>query len=283
MSIDFRWNKLKRTDEASVETLLRANEHKYVSACAKYLIRRAVDPVWVLRRGKEEIAAIVINYGSTLLPVLCGKKDIPMPGFSGDFFCVKKIHSVQGLTEDVIIIDEIIQKMGRKNVDRYDYDLMSLDGMQKTESKDRGSDFSNLVLRVPNLSDIDKIAPLQAGYEKEEVLPKGGVFSPAASRVNIARIIAGGQILAAELNGRMVGKINLNAISFTRCQVGGVYVHPDYRSKGIARKMTAEFIASFVNQGKGITLFVKKNNIPACKLYTNMGFIKQNDYRITYY
>jgi predicted GNAT family acetyltransferase len=96
-------------------------------------------------------------------------------------------------------------------------------------------------------------------------------------------MIAKGQILAAELNGKLVGKINVSSVSFTRYLVGGVYVHPGFRGMGIAGLMTQEFIASLISQGKGVTLFVKKNNIPAQKIYTGIGFKVTGDYRITYY
>jgi predicted GNAT family acetyltransferase len=47
--------------------------------------------------------------------------------------------------------------------------------------------------------------------------------------------------------------------------------------------MAGEFIYSLVSEGRGVTLFVKKNNAPACKLYLSLGFKKRGDYRITYY
>jgi predicted GNAT family acetyltransferase len=127
------------------------------------------------------------------------------------------------------------------------------------------------------------MAALQAAYEQEEVVPRGSTFSPAASRVNIANIIVNGQTLAAELDGRLVGKINISAVSFTRYQVGGVYVHPDFRGLGIARRMATEFIGPLVAQGRGVTLFVKKSNLAARRLYSGLGFSVRGDYRISYY
>jgi ribosomal protein S18 acetylase RimI-like enzyme len=47
--------------------------------------------------------------------------------------------------------------------------------------------------------------------------------------------------------------------------------------------MAAEFVASLIKDGRGVTLFVKKNNIPAKKLYRALGFAVMGDYRITYY
>ncbi|MCL2441387.1 MAG: GNAT family N-acetyltransferase [Treponema sp.] len=278
----YKWKKISNSDLPAVENLLRGNEHKYVNACGKYLTRSpANDSVWLLKNKKKEITALLINSRSTLIPVLFGKKEIPAPVFLENVFNKKKLHSIQGLTNEVIIFDKIIEKTGRKITDYFDYDLMDLDKLPK-----QGGDNSlpaGLVLRKPGLTDINAITPLQAAYEQEEVIPKGAVFSPAASRVNLVNIIAKGLVLAAELNGQIIGKINVNTVSFSRYQVGGVFVHPDFRGKGIARKMAFEFISNLINQGKGVTLFVKKNNEPARRLYAGLGFLTRDDFRITYY
>ncbi|MDR0323696.1 MAG: GNAT family N-acetyltransferase [Treponema sp.] len=289
---NYSWKKMKDRDIFHVENMLCDWENDYVNACGRFLSRvPSRDCVWALQHQQfpgfkkipaetKRFSALIINSRSTLMPVLCGLEEIPAPRFLKSFFRTKKIHSVQGLKNEVMILENAIEKMGRKIIDVFDYDLMALDDLPL--GTDRPCP-ENLVLRAPKMIDLDKAAPLQAGYEKEEVLHRGSVFSPASSRVNLANIIAKGQILTAELNGIMVGKINVSTFSFNRCQIGGVYIHPDFRGMGIARRMTKEFIVPFINQGKGITLFVKKNNIPAQKLYSGLGFKKVRDYRITYY
>jgi predicted GNAT family acetyltransferase len=85
------------------------------------------------------------------------------------------------------------------------------------------------------------------------------------------------------MENRIVGKINTNAASFTRLQVGGVYVLPEYRGLGIGRRMTAAFTGELIQQGRGLTLFVKKNNPAARSIYDRAGFTAAADYRISYY
>jgi predicted GNAT family acetyltransferase len=185
------------------------------------------------------------------------------------------------MTEEVIHFEKSMSKAGRKISDQYDYDLMYIDRIP--DIKNKRSCPANLVLRTPSLAELDLITPLQAAYEMEEVIPAGSSFNPKASRLSTAKMIAGGKILAAEINGRFIGKIHVNAISFTRYQVGGVYVHPEFRALGIAGRMTAQFITALLGECRGITLFVKKNNVPARRLYTGLGFTGKGDYRITYY
>jgi predicted GNAT family acetyltransferase len=275
-----RWQKLKNASFAHAEKLLREAENDYVSACGRFLSRDpSKDTVWMLNEKNASVSAMIINSKSTLLPVLREEKEIPDARFLKNFLKKKKLHSVQGLTKEVQIMENVLERIGMTACEIFDYDLMDLDNAPSGKS----SGPENLVLRVPQMIDLDAAAPLQAGYEMEEVLPKGAAFTPAASRINLSNIIAKGQILAAQINGRLVGKINVSSVSFTRYLVGGVYVHPDFRGMGIAKRMTERFTASLISQGMGVTLFVKKNNVPARKIYTDLGFKRIGDYRITYY
>jgi len=282
MNEQYKWQKMKAADLGSVEKLLRANEAMYVSACGRFLSRGVLnDPIWLLQKKKEEAESLILSSRSTLMPVFCANDNITNPDFLCGFFNKKKIHSIQGLAAEVEALQETIKKTKRAVKDIFEYDLMSLD--KKPDPNNAKNEPDNIVLKVPQLTDLEQIAQLHAAYEKEEVLPKGSVFSPAGSRINTANIIVSGRILTAQIDGRFVGKINVNAVSFTRYQVGGVYVHPNFRGRGIARKMAFEFISSLIEQGRGVTLFVKKNNTAACKLYKGLGFTVKGDYRITYY
>ena len=280
------WRKMKGRNISEAKSLLRAMENRYTNACSRFLLSDSSNdfssnPVWLLRKKNEPPSCLLINSRSTIMPVLNGRKEIPEPHFLKSFKRRKKIHSVQGLKEEVLIFEKEMDKIGMAIADIFDYDLMTLD--TQANLKNFFSPPSALVLRTPTMIDIDALTVLQAAYEQEEVIPKGSVFSPAASRVNLTNIISRGHILAAELNGRLVGKINISGVSFTRYQVGGVYVHPDFRGRGIARRMASEFISSLVKQGRGINLFVKKSNLPARRLYAGLGFTLAGDYRITYY
>ena len=286
MNERFFWRKMSKKDVFRVEDLLRDMEDDCVTACGRYLTREpSTDSVWMLCGVKNEFIAILVNSRSTLIPVLCGMNEIPSPLFLKRFFRLKKIHSVQGLKNEVLVLEKYMENFGKRISEIIDYDLMCIDRppVNRSPVNKRNLQSANIVLRVPKLTDLIALAPLQAAYEQEEVLHKGSVFSPDASRINLANIIKTGRILAAELNGRLVGKINVSAVSFTRYQVGGVYVHPDYRGLGIARRMAAEFIASLTGEGRGVTLFVKKSNLSARRLYTGLGFTVRGDYRITYY
>ena len=279
MSEQYRWKKTKEKDIPAAASFLRGMEDDCVTACGRFL-ESPKGCLWKLSGENNAIAALLISSRSTLLPVSRLSRETPRPEFLKNLSRDKKIHSIQGLKNDVLVFEKEMEKHA-KIQDIFDYDLMSLENFS-IEKKESARP-ENLTFRVPQLADLDKIAKLQEGYEMEEVLPKGGTFNPQASRLNIANIIARGKILAAEIGGTLVGKINVSAVSFTRYLVGGVYTRPDYRGLGIAREMTQEFISSLLSEGRGITLFVKKNNPAAKKIYAGLGFTVRGDYRITYF
>jgi hypothetical protein len=216
----------------------------------------------------------------TLLPVFCGETEVPKPGFLNRFFGMLPIHSVQGLTDEAIFIEDYLSKCGLETIDKFDYDLMYIDNMP---GRAGSGGPAGLILRSARRNDIDALAVLQAGYEQEEVLPRGSVFYPAVSRLNMEKIFANEQLLVAEFGGHLVGKINTSALSFTRFQVGGVYVAPAFRNMGIARSMTDVFVRKLIGQGRGVSLFVKKNNPAARAVYSRLGFKYLANYRISYY
>ena len=286
-----RWRKMKKKDIAGIEALLRSHERWCMNACSRYLHRsRERDSVWLLNNNAGDITALMVRAKLSLLPVLDNDDDpIPPPYFlhsllgrslfGQSLFGAAPVHSLQGRTQDVVIMEAAMEKLGLYAAEQLDYDLMCIDHPPSGFH----TPCAGLTLRKPERADMDALAALHAAYEQEEVIPSASTFSAAASRMNIERIFAHEQLCVAELDGRLIGKINTNAGAFTRCQVGGVYVLPEYRGRGIARRMAGEFITGLVAQGKGISLFVKKTNHAARRVYQRIGFEPLGDYRIHYY
>jgi ribosomal protein S18 acetylase RimI-like enzyme len=278
-----RWRKIKKSDIAATEALLRSHERWCMNACNRYLNRRSEkDTVWLLKNEAGEITALIVRSKLSLLPVLsadAGKDPIPPPYFLRGFFGSIPVHSLQGRKEDMAIVEAALEKLGLYADEKLDYDLMCIDHPPSGFN----ASCAGLILRKPDSDDMDALVALHAAYEREEVLPAASEFSAAASRMNIEQIFSKQHMLVAELDGRLIGKINTNASTFTRCQVGGVYVLPEYRGRGIARRMAGEFITGLVAKGKGISLFVKKTNPAARRVYQRIGFEILGDYQINYY
>jgi hypothetical protein len=275
------WRRMRARNASDAEKLLKSQERWCMNACSRFLNREALEGrVWLLDGIDGEVCAIVVYARQAVLPVLCGLNAIPTPNFLYGFFGIAPVHSVQGRTEDAAIMQTAMEEIGLLATQSIDFDVMCIDsapyGYQTAGP-------AGLLIRKPERSDINAIARLHAAYEQEEVLTAALEFNPVVSRLNTERIFTKEQMLVAELGGRLIGKINTNAAAFSRCQIGGVYVHPDYRGLGIARRMAGEFSASLVAQGMGISLFVKKSNVSARQVYQRIGFSISGDYRVSYF
>jgi GNAT superfamily N-acetyltransferase len=263
-----------------VEELLREWEPFSVAACSRFLRRSFFrDRIWTFGTGKGRPAALLCYMGRAFFPLFKGP--VPAPRFMDRLLTRVPFHAVQGLGEDALILEEIIARSGLEPVNSINYDLMSLDQGPSPDSLRAGP--KGLFFRRPGVRDLDALLPLQEAYEQEEVLPEGAVFNPQVCRLNLRRILAEQRIVSAELDGWTVAKANTSAASFTRYQIGGVYVHPAYRGRGIARRLCAELARELLAEGKGLSLFVKKRNAAARAVYRGVGFNVRDDYRISYY
>lgn len=282
---NIRWRKIGREEYAGVEQFLKAREPRCVSACARYLriLREGPgrDCIWGLKDPGGNFTALLIYSRRSLFPVFGPSRNIPPPGFLKSFPVKVPVHMVQGLRSDVELLEPPMEKQGYRVSERIDYDLMMLEGPPNQDTLGAGP--PDLVLRPPREPEVEEISKIQAAYEKEEVLPRGAVFNGAYSHANLEHILAEEKVFIALLGTRIVGKINTNAESFGCSQIGGVYVLPEFRRRGIALKMSAVFLSDITAGGQKIVLFVKKKNAPARHVYRRLGFTGLEDYRILYY
>jgi len=279
-----RWRKIRRDDLHKAESYLREREKFCVSASARFLKmseNRRSGHIWRLSGREGEISALLLHTQQALYPIFNKNSAVPGPSFLNRFLCKVPIHSLQGLREDAEILETLMEEQGYYATEQIDYVLMSMDSGPRPEALRAGP--AGLVLRAPRQEDEETVFALQSVYEQEEVLPKNAEFYAPACRLNLQHILANERVLVAEWGGQVVGKINTSAESFTRRQIGGVYVRPDCRGRGICTKMTAVFAGELLSMGRGVTLFVKTRNKTAIKAYHKAGLVSLADYRITYY
>lgn len=285
------WKKLRQTSQTDVISFLEERENYCVSAISR-LNTGTIQNVWAafgINTAKPSSVSALLLYGKRLLfPVFhfssekieeFKKNGMPLPFLFPLALKSNPLHAAQGLANDMDLLEDALKTKGIVPSSKHDYELRSFDYAKDFSVKSP----PGLIIRRARESDTGKLFPLQAGYEKEEVLPKGSEFNPALCRKILESLIADNLVLTAELEGKLAGKININAQSYNRLQIGGVYVLPEYRSRGIARAMTAALIREFSSQKNRFTLFVKKTNTPACKVYDSLGFEKIADYRISYF
>ncbi|MDR2177193.1 MAG: GNAT family N-acetyltransferase [Treponema sp.] len=279
-----KWERLGRRRFEDVKELLRRRELFCVSACARFLPPEQFSgQIWGFSNPDSSVGALIFHSKGNVFPVMISRDtgQLTIPQVLLRFLKKTNIYVVQGLRNDVLTLQGILGELGKQSIDEIDYDLMALNGGPPVETLRAGP--PEISIREPELWELDDILPLQRAYEMEEVLPQGAAFNAAVCRLNLKRILKEQKILVAELGGQIIAKANTSAVSFTRTQIGGVFVHPSCRGLGIARRICAELTSALVNSGRGVNLFVKKQNRSAQTVYRSIGFRPIADYRIAYY
>ncbi|GMO27015.1 MAG: GNAT family N-acetyltransferase [Spirochaetaceae bacterium] len=277
----YRWRKTHETEKTAGEIFLREHEKFCVSACARFKTLNFInDHAWILAANDLRAQAMLLHSRQTVFPVFNGDSQLKLPVHLYRALSNIKIHALHGLASDVDTLLKILLKLNYSSFETMEYYLMTLD--LESELPCLRAPPKDLVLRRPRKNDIEKLLPLQTAYEREEVLPPGGILDPASSRFNIEKIVMHEEALIAEYKGAVAGKINTNDTAYSHCQIGGVYVMPEFRGQGIANSMTGTFIRLLRAKKFGITLYVRKTNKSALRAYRNAGFKIEADYKIIY-
>ncbi|GEM_PF-370649 len=284
------WRRLTPAAPAATEALLRRREEDCVAACARY-VDGTIDRrhSWVDVDADGAIRSLLLVSGSVLYPLLEAydeDTDCTAPERTPRHLPVKKhgLRSIQGLARDVAAAARSASDQGYPEPECRDYHLMALDGLPLPGALAAGPAALTIRRIAPTDPEaVTRLLPLQEAYEREEVLPAGTAFHAAACRLGLQKIQQSHILLQADLDGRTVAKANTNARGFTRDQIGGVYVLPGYRGRGIGTRLTAALAAELGTEARRAVLFVKKNNPAAIRAYEKVGFRVRDDYRICYY
>jgi ribosomal protein S18 acetylase RimI-like enzyme len=277
-----RWRRIVKKNTAALDVFLRAEEPYCVAACSRILHNDSShNETWGFFSAEGAVEAILLCFHRSFFPVFKGNETIPIPHFLRYHLLMNPLHALQGLVPDAVILENAVAKMGRIPREQRDYDLMEL--VKEPPAKYLLTGPDALEIRKPVTKDVADVFQLQAAYEKEEVLPQGAELNLAGCRLSAEHIITRNHSFIAVLDGKTVGKINTSAASYHYRQAGGVYVLPEYRGRGIAQRLGAVFARAVLADGKKITLFVKKKNAAAKKVYARLGFDAIGDYRISYY
>ena len=158
------------------------------------------------------------------------------------------------------------------------YDAMSLDA----------KDFSPRISPTQSShnagpEDLESLLPVARAYEMEEVATPMHPFDEVVCRANQARALARYRVRVLETEGKIVARAQTNAVGYGREQLGGIIVLPQLRGRGYGRIVVSDLAAAILADGKGLSLFVKKDNKPARRLYESLGFAFSGDFRVDYF
>jgi GNAT superfamily N-acetyltransferase len=279
---EYRWWKAGEIQKMWPETFLKTREPFCVSACARFLnMSYSFDKMWVLSTRSQTVSALLFQSGKTLFPIFGSYADVTLPVYMRKILLSTPITAIQGVLRDTLIMEKLLAPMGILSRSRMDYDLMSIDS--PGQINDCAPLPSGVFFKKPLLSEIETLLPLQSAYLDEEVRPAGAEpYSAKICRAQTEHLLRKEKMITACMGNKFIGKINTSAQSFSRCQIGGVFVAPAWRNRGIASAMCGHFCRALLRSGNPVTLFVRKTNPAALRVYEKVGFQKIADYSIVY-
>jgi predicted GNAT family acetyltransferase len=116
------------------------------------------------------------------------------------------------------------------------------------------------------------LVPLQIQYEIEEVGADYAQISRQKVKKVLEKKIQLGEITAI-FNGREpVALAGVNARFGNTCQIGSVYVLPEYRGRGYGFSVISSHLERLFDRYTHIVLFVEENNNKAQHIYEKIGF-----------
>ncbi len=189
----------------------------------------------------------------------------------------RHIHSVMGLRSEVGIVESLLAP---RSSERIEYHLMTHEYLTVSAPT---PDPPGMVIRRAGIVDLTALFPLQRSYEKEEVLLDPGAFNATSCLLHLQRSLRKEITLVAELDGRIVAKAGTNAQGLDYYQIGGVFTEPEFRNRGISRKLLQALLWQIAALQKNACLFVKKHNQAAIHLYRSLNFQMREDFAISYH
>ena len=132
-------------------------------------------------------------------------------------------------------------------------------------------------IRRATIRDFSKLCSLHEAYEREEIGSREPFFA-ASLPERIIRILRKQLAVVAIIDGTIVGKANTNARGLGIDQLGGVYVSPEARRRGLGFFMVESLASHLSSLGRGICLYVRPENEAARRLYIKLGFVEAGTY-----
>lgn len=156
---------------------------------------------------------------------------------------------------------------------------------KEVQSVDQSSYFINRSFRPFKLDGIDFInADKEADGETIDFVLESRIkgFNQHASREDVEESFAEKgkeeEYIIARRGSKMVSAACVQTYTQSINQIGSVYTAESERGKGCCKAVVSEMCGRIIAGGKTPTLMVRKNNTPAVRAYTALGFVPYDDY-----
>lgn len=285
------WQIYKRNDMRELAEFLKTEEWGHVGFSSR--IAAGDDQpftVYINRDSAPEdtiTEAILYTNSGLLIPVLTAPSQEQRRDLAKLLGCdtgnitsslpakLRRLHSIMGLDRDVRRIQEILPVQSHTALD---YHTMTREG-PVPDIPCVGS----VECKVARPRDAKSLYPLQMAYEIEEVLLNPNRFNPRSCLLSLQRSLRRELVMYAKKKGTVIAKAGTNARGFCYAQLGGVYTVESYRNQGVGECIIGALLSRLEVDGLKSSLFVKKTNLAAIKLYRKLSFDMQGAFRIAYY
>ena len=287
------WHRAGRSNLPDIITFLTPLEHSCISITTRLLKNGKLSAdllnhqeIYLEKVDKKIVSLLMLSSDSIITPVFTDDSsfDIPKDILKQSALYRKKYLTLMGLKDDIKKLEKLFDNRNRMSVDYFQLTASSADVPGRIDNYQQKSPFANypLMIRRAEISDLEYLMPLRKAYEKEEVLIDPAHYNEQASMSRFKKTIIDKNVFYASSGETPVATCCISSAGVGWYQIGGVYTRPELRSRGISTRIMSELARTSEKAGKNLTLFVKKNNAPALKLYQNCGFSRSGDFRITY-
>jgi len=134
-------------------------------------------------------------------------------------------------------------------------------------------------LQRANLAELDVVADAHAEMACESSGTDPRVSDPAGFRHRVAERIERKRVWVKIQDGKVVFKADLVSITAEAVYLEGVWTHPDYRGRGIAKSCMTELVHRLRREHQTVCLLVEPEEKAAIKVYEHVGFVHCEDYQ----
>lgn len=225
------------------------------------------------------VEATVFHTGSGFVFPVLPEDGAPNPaglsrklrGLQSRLFCV------MGLDRDVRGFQRLLNVVP---LDTVDYFLMTRTCATPIEPEPLPA---AMTIRKASVSDAAALFSIQREYEIEEVVLRPESFDSASCMSQLKLSLRKQLVYAVEYEGRIVAKAQTNARGFSWDQIGGVYTDRSLRGHGIGGAVMYRLLRDIERDGRHSSLFVKRHNEPALRMYHRLGYSISDEFTIAYY
>ncbi len=154
---------------------------------------------------------------------------------------------------------------GRPRLVRWSQPLLALDRLPSVSPDPN--------VRPARPDELERYVPAASAMFAEELGLRPFTGAAAASlRMRIGELIHQGRALVRlDRQGRVAFKAELAAVTAATCQIQGVWVRPDLRSRGLGTAALAAVVGYGLELAPTVSLYVNDFNAPARVVYARLG------------